>query len=181
MAKLEELVRVGDVILTCPNKGGIGTLIAKFTFGKVNHAAIVYDNVKLFETDGDQYRSTFNNISKYDGREVFLIRAKYMKERAIDLQRICKQYHGFWYSYWDIATNAMFFWLTRQLRTKVVGFFGSKNCMVCSELVARVLFETTGNKIWKDFEGITPEDIRDIALENPEQHTIIHFNPNVEE
>lgn len=173
---LKDSVQAGDILLICP-KGGFGQLIAKFTFGMVNHAAIVYDGAKLFETDGDQFKAEFADIEKYEGRKLVIIRARYITKKIAEIQKLCKLYRGNPYSYWDIATNAFFFFLTRQIRNKAVKLFGSKRFMVCSELVSRIIYEATGNKLWKDFEGITPEDIRDIALENPSEHTVILFEP----
>lgn len=173
--KLSECVAPGNILLICP-KNWFGRLIAKFTFGKVNHAAIVYDSVKLFETDGDQFKAGFADINKYDGRDVFIVSGSYISDNIADVQRRCKLYNKSPYSYWDICTNAIFFFLARPIRTKAVRLFGNKSHMVCSELVSRIVFESTGNKIWADYEGITPEDIRDIALENPEIHKIKFFN-----
>lgn len=172
---LKDNVSPGDILLISPNNT-IGKLIAKFTFGKVNHAAIVYDPEKIFETDADIFKSAFADINKYSDRDVVIIRADYIREKVPEIQRLCKLYKGSPYSYWDILTNASFFFLTRQLRSKVVGIFGSKRFMVCSELVSRIIYEATGNKLWRDFEGMTPEDIRDIALENPLEHSFKLYN-----
>lgn len=173
---LKDMVRAGDILLICP-KNWFGRLIAKFTFGQVNHAAIVYDEAKIFETDGNQFKASFSPIEKYDGRKLVIIKARYLKKEMAKFQELCKKYNGRPYSYWDIGTNALFFFFARPIRSKVVGLFGSKEFMVCSELVARIVYEATGNKLWKDFEGITPEDIRDIALENPSEHIVTTFEP----
>lgn len=168
---LKDEVKAGDILLICP-KNWFGRLITRFTFGTVNHAAIVYDAKNLFETDGNMFVAKFGDIDKYDGRKIVIVRAEYMRDKIQKMKELCQKYNGSPYSYWDIATNAIFFFLARQIRSKVVGLFGDKKFMVCSELVARIVYEATGNKLWKDFEGITPEDIRDIALENPYQHSI---------
>jgi len=168
---LKAHVTAGDVLLLTP-RNFVGRLIAKITFGKVNHAAIVFDANSVFETDGDQLKADFAPIEKYEGRSMYIIRAGYIRDNLSKVQRLCKFYSGSPYSYWDIVTNATFFFLTRQIRSKVVGLFGSKKYMVCSELISRILYEATGNKVWKDFEGTTPEDMRDIALKNPLEHTI---------
>lgn len=173
---LKSNLKPGDILLITP-KNTIGKLIVKFTFGKVNHAAICYDSENIFETDGDIFKADFAEIEKYEGRDVFIVRANYIRDRIKEVKDLCEKYKGRPYSYWDIVTNALFFFLARPIRSKVVGLFGSKEFMVCSELVARIVYEATGNKIWKDFEGMTPEDIRDIALENPEEHSIFLYRP----
>ena len=156
-------------------------MIAKFTFGKVNHAALVYDKEKLFETDGDYWKAIFTNPDKeYGDRQLYIIRPSYIAGKTAKMKELCGKYENSPYSYWDLATNAVFSFLTRPIRSKVVGFFGSKKFMLCSELVSRIIYETTGYKEWKNYEGITPEDIRDIALENPADHTIKFYDPKKE-
>lgn len=172
---LKDLVQAGDIILLEP-RNPIGRIIAKITFGKVNHAALVYDSEQMFEARAEHNKTEFTPIEKYDKRRVYVVRPNYIVKNKTKMKELCNKYNGKPYSFWDIATNAFFFFLTRPLRTKVVSFFGNKEHMVCSEVVARILYEATGYEAWKDFEGITPEDIRDVALENPADHTIQFYD-----
>jgi hypothetical protein len=61
------------------------------------------------------------------------------------------------------------------LRKKVVSFLGNKKFMLCSELVARIVYEVGHHESMRDFEGDTPEDLRDLALENPDEYSLADF------
>ena len=179
---LKKFIQTGDFILTFPKKGQwLGKIIGKLTFGKVTHAVLVYDKVTLFETDGDLGRAMFSKPEKYEARHLIVIHIKsmgsFLDGNAEKVQELCHKYVGAPYSYWDIATNAAFFWLAAPLRRKLIKFLGGKRHMLCSELVSRILYEVTGREELRDYEGLTPEDLRDIALEFPEEYGLLELNP----
>lgn len=164
--ELAKLTKPGDILLLFPNSQ-IGRLIVKATFGKVNHAAIVVNETTLFETDGDMGKAKFMPISKYDNRHLLIMRCSYLNNKEADLLKLCQRYNGTPYSYWDIITNGLFCWLRPQLREKVIAFLGTKRFMVCSELVARIVYQLTWRKEWADYEGMVPEDIRLLGRDDP--------------
>lgn len=174
--KLRDVVLPGDILLIYPKpKQLLGKLIAGATFGKVTHACIVVDKDTIFETDGDLFKAQYQPLSKYAGRHVIIIAAKSLQGKEHDIKVRCEAYKGAPYSYWDIATNGLFFWLAAPLRKKVVGFLGNKSFMLCSELVARIAYDVGHHKSLREFEGDTPEDLRDLALENPDEYQYQDF------
>lgn len=171
--KLRDAVEPGDILLIYPKpKQMLGKLITGATFGKVSHACIVVDRDTVFETDGDMFKAQYQPLSKYAGRHVIVIAPQSLKDREHDIKVRCEAYKGSPYSYWDIATNGLFFWLAAPLRKKVVGFLGNKSFMLCSELTARIAYDVGKHKSLREYEGLTPEDLRDIAYEFPDEYSI---------
>lgn len=169
--KIADYAKPGDWLLTFPKKGAlIGWLITKATFGKVNHAAIYVGDGKIFETDGDFLRAKYTDAAEYDGKHVLIIGVRGMEGKEKELKAECDKYNGSPYSYWDLATNGFFFWLAAPIRKKLVEFFGTKKFMLCSELITRITYEITKRKELREFESSTPEDMRDIALQYPEEY-----------
>jgi len=177
--KLADFAQPGDWLLFFPKKGSfMGTLITKATFGKVNHAAFYIGEGKIFETDGDFLKAKYTNSSDYDGKHILVIEVRGLEGKQAELKAECDKYNEAPYSYWDLITNGLFFWLAAPIRKKVVGFCGTKKFMLCSELVSRITYEITKRKELDDFEGLTPEDLRDIAMEYPEEYNLrIDYNP----
>jgi hypothetical protein len=174
--KLRDVVQSGDWILVYPKPEQLlGKLIKKFTFGQVSHAALVVDKDTLFETDGDMFTAKFTSLDKYAGRHVIVIAPKSLKDREHDIKVRCEAYKGAPYSYWDIWTNLMFFWLAAPLRRKLIGLLGTKKFMLCSELVARITYDVGHHESLRTYEGVSPEDLRDIALENPTEYDYLDF------
>lgn len=174
--KLRDVVQSGDWLLVYPKPDQIlGKLIKKFTFGQVSHAALVVDKDTLFETDGDMLTAKFTSIAQYAGRHVIVIAPLSMKDREHDIKVRCEAYKGSPYSYWDIGTNMAFFWLAAPLRRKLISFLGTKKFMLCSELVARITYDVGKHKSLRDYEGLTPEDLRDLAIEYHEEYEYLDF------
>jgi len=166
--------QTGDWILPC-GKGGISDIIKKVTFGKVNHAAIVFDRNTTFETDGAWWRAKFMDVKRFEGREVYIVRPLFYTPESLDkVQELCKKYEGTPYSYVDIGTNLLFFWLKDQIRAKIVRLMSNKKFMICSELVARITYEATKEKKLRDFEGMTPQMLLELALNNPNLFIVEH-------
>ena len=167
--KLEELrnsVRTGDWILPLDTKTFIGKWIKRLTFGKTNHIAIVYDIQSVFETDISYLKAKFHPLEGYANRHILLIRPRFLADFRL-LQTLCKKYEGSPYSCWDIVTNAILTPFAPQIKTKLVELFGSKRFMICSELVSRIVYETTSYKLLADYEGMTPEGLRELAYLHP--------------
>jgi hypothetical protein len=174
--KLRDVVEPGDILLIYPKpKQLLGKIIAGATFGKVTHACIVVDKDTIFETDGDMFKAQYQPLSKYAGRHVIIIAAKSLQGKEHDIKVRCEVYKGAPYSYWDIATNGVFFWLAAPLRKKVVGFLGNKNFMLCSELTTRIAYDVGHHKSLREYEGLTPEDFRQLALLWPEEYQYQDF------
>jgi hypothetical protein len=181
---IRDHINSGDWILVFPKKGQwLGQAINTLTFGKVSHAVLVVDKDTLFETDGDIGKAIFTKPEKYEARHLAIVSPVHMKDRYDQILAECKKLEGSPYSYWDIFTNASFFWLAAPIRKKVVSFFGSKRFMVCSELVARITYEATESSVFYDsraelmnYEGLTPEDLRDMAFEYPEEYKVFEYN-----
>lgn len=171
--KISDYAQPGDWLLFFPKKGAfMGNLITKVTFGKVNHAALYVGDGKIFETDGDFLKAKYTNSADYDGKHILIIRVAGLEGKQSELIAECDKYNGSPYSYWDLITNGAFFWLAAPIRKKVVGFLGTKKFMLCSELVSRITYDITKRKELNDFEGMTPEDLRDIALQYPEEYAL---------
>lgn len=174
--RLQDVAHPGDIVLVYPKEGQwLGKMIRKFTFGVVTHAFIVVDKKTIFETDGNMLTAKFQPIEKYAGRHLVIIASKSLMNREHDIKVACNKYNGSPYSYWDIATNAVFSFLAAPLRKKVVGFLGTKKFMLCSELVARIAYEVGHREEMRDYEGLNPEDLRDIALMYPDEYDYLDF------
>lgn len=174
--KLRDIIQSGDWILVYPKPGQLlGKIIKKFTFGQVSHVALVVNKDTLFETDGDMFTAKFTSIEKYSGRHVIIVAPKSLKGKEQELTIRCEAYRGAPYSYWDIVTNMAFFWLAAPLRRKLIALLGTKKFMLCSELVARITYDIGRHESLRTYEGISPEDLRDIALENPEEYDYLDF------
>ena len=156
-------MRDGDLILV-KGTGVVGSLIKGLTFGEFSHAAVVYDEHTIFETEsklaGGKGKAGFVSINKYKNHDYQVYRYNKMTHKKLErFHKACAKYHGFPYSNWDIVTNALFFWLADELRGKVVAGLGSKRYMRCGELTRRIYFESLPFKAWKDFEQGNPTDI----------------------
>lgn len=175
--KLADYAKPGDWLLFYPKKTNIlGKIITRLTFGKVSHAAIYFGDGKIFETDGDLFKAGYADAEQYDGRHIAIIRVKGLRGKP--MMEACEKYKDSPYSYWDIATNGLFFWLAAPLRKNVVQFLGTKKFMICSELVARITYEITGRKELHDYEGLTPEDLLGISKMYPEEYQLrCDYNP----
>lgn len=174
--KLQDVVQPGDIVLVYPKEGQwLGKMIRKFTFGEVTHAFIVVDKKTIFETDGDMLTAKYQPIDKYAGRHLVIIASKSLMNREHDIKVACEKYNGSPYSYWDIATNAVFSLLAAPIRKKVVSFLSTTKFMLCSELVARIAYEVGKRKEMRDYEGMNPEDLRATALLYPEEYDYLDF------
>jgi hypothetical protein len=175
--KLSKQVKVGDILLPKADTP-FRKLLAKFQHGDVHHACIVYDNETVFETDTQYAKSRFTPIEEYEKRQLYIVRAHYLEGWACrnEIKERCRKYEGKPYSYWDILTNMIFSPFARNIRSNVIGFLGTKYCMICSELVARIWFEVSFNKIWRHYEGMTPMDIKEIAMLNPADHIVYYYD-----
>lgn len=175
---LTDIIECGDLLLTYPKHGGIGKMITKLTFGKVNHAMLAVTGSDIFETDGAFFKAKFTPSAEYDHHHVLIIRLKSMAGKEAKVEELCAKYLNSPYSYWDICTNGLFFWLAAPIRKKVVQSLGTKKFMLCSELASRIIYEATGRKEWEDYEGNTPEDMREIALMNSDDCAFaMDYNP----
>lgn len=158
--------KTGDWILPLGTTW-MAKIIKKLTFGKVNHAAMVVDPDTVFETDGAWFKAKFNSLSKrFDDKEYYLVRPLFLRDNSL-IQPLCKKYDGSLYSYWDIGVQAVFSWLHPKIRERIAGFLGNGKFMICSELTARITFEATGYKQLADWQGLTPEDLLEMAFTNP--------------
>lgn len=167
-------MQTGDWILPSGNSG-ISSIIKKLTFGQVNHAAMVVDQDRTFETDGAWFKAKYMPLKRFEGREVFIVRPTfYTPDSLIELVYLCEKYNGAPYSYIDIGVNAAFFWLKDQIRVKLVKALSRKRFMICSELVARITYEVTGEKKLKDYEGMTPQMLLELAYNHPALFTVEH-------
>lgn len=172
--KLSEIVKCGDWLIYYPKKNDLlDKIITKATFGKVNHASMVKDSTTVFETDGDMLKAGFTPLADVDGRHVLVIRPKSLQGKSDALNALFETYKNYPYGYGDILAQGLFFWLASPIRKKVVGFFGAKPFMVCSELVARITYEITGREELIDFEGFTPEDLIETARQYPEEYEFV--------
>jgi len=166
--KLADAIAPGDWLLFYPKPNQwLGRVIKTLTFSKVSHAALCVGPEELFQIDGA--KTEYVPSSKYDNRHIAIIRVRGLQGK--DLKPECDKYRDAFYSYWDIATNAIFFWLAAPIRRKAVGYLGTKRFMVCSELVSRITFCLTGREELRDYGGLTPEDLREIAKEYPDEYT----------
>lgn len=162
--KLDKNIRTGDWILVS-GTSTISKLIKKATIGKVNHAAMVYDDRQVFETDGSWGKAEFHPLAKFEDKKIIVIRPRFLTDFN-KVQDLCKLYEGTPYSYWDIVMNGLTGWLKDELRERLLSVTGNKKFMICSELVARITYETTQYKNLTYFEGLTPQDLLDLALRN---------------
>lgn len=171
--KLSDYIHPGNWLLFFPKKKSfMGNLITKLTFGKVSHAAICVDKDTVFETDGDFFKAKYTPSSKYDGKHILVIEVRGLGGKNI--KKECDKFLNAPYSYWDLATNAVFFWLASPIRKKAVELLSTKRFMICSELISRITYNLTGRKELRNYEGITPEDMREIALSYPEEYKFVH-------
>lgn len=178
--KLSEIVQKGDWLIYYPKKKSfLSNAITKATFGPVIHASMVKDSETVFETDGDMIKADFTPLANVEPRHVLVIRVKGLDGQGEKIDALMAKYKGLPYGYWDIAMHGLFFWLNPPIRKKLVEFLTAKPFMVCSELVARITYEITGRKELEDYEGLAPEDLREIVLLHPEEYTIIedHLPP----
>lgn len=173
---LKSFIKPGDVIF----EGGsaeISILIQKFTNSKVNHALLAYDEIQSFETDGAWFKAGFHKLPENTGKGRVIIRPLFLTDiNRPQFQALCRKYEGVPYDFLDIATNAIFSFLSDNLREKVCTFFGTKRAMKCDELVARILYELSGRKELEWFEGYTPARLLAIMLQNPLHYQILFWN-----
>lgn len=164
--------QTGDWILPV-GLAAFSSAIRAVTFGRVCHAAMVFDETQVFETDGSWRKAQFAPLSHYEGKEVYIVRPSFYN-CPNDVKPRCKAYNGAPYSYWDILTNGAFGWLAPPIRKKVVKFLSNTRFMICSELVARITFEVTRQPLLRDFEGMTPEMLLELAYNHPALFTVEH-------
>lgn len=163
------MFKVGDIILKTNSTGQMSWLIRKFTFSNITHAAIVNSPNTLLEMDW-KLKAQVNPLTVYNPKDLIVYRPKLDMGEVLKLEELCKKYDGSPYSIWDIITNAATFALAPKIRKDIVMFLGNKKHMVCSELVARIVYETNMKKFecLKQFEAIRPDDLRTICQQNPE-------------
>jgi hypothetical protein len=166
-------LQTGDWILPHGANSGIARLIRKFTFGKVNHATIVYDSATQLETDGSWFKAKFTPIAKYDNKEVYIVRPLFLTDPDA-VKHLCEKYVGTIYDYIQIGVQGLCSFLAPQIQQKIVSFVTGDKFMICSELVARITFEATGQKLLRDFQGMTPEMLLEVAYNNPDLFTVEH-------
>ena len=172
--KLTDIIQTGDWLLVYPKPGQwLGSLIRRVTFGEVVHAAIVVDKETLFETDGNMFTAKFTLPAKYEARHLLIVRCRSLQGKSEEIRKEAEKYKGTPYSYWDIATNLLFFWLAAPLRKKLIALLGTKAFMLCSELVARISYEVGQREELRTYEGVCPEDLHQIAHLFPEEYQIV--------
>ena len=170
---LAPYIQTGDWIFK-QSTADISKWIRKFTFSKVNHVAIVYDQAKILETDLKYHQSVLHSISHIQEHPVVVIRPKFYKPGDdFRVRNLCRLYTGRPYSLWDVVANGLFFWMKDELRAKVLGFISNKTFMKCDELVARITWEVTRHESLKDWEGLTPGRLLEIAYSNPADYEVV--------
>ena len=154
-------MKTGDVYFLLGNG-----LIERVTFSKIRHVGIAYDDKTVFETDLWQRRAGFHSVKKYDGKKIEIWSVKALDPMKV--RRLCEKYDKSPYSMLDIINN---FWTAPfhpEIRKKIVGWLGNQKFMICSEITARIIFESTGLECLKGWESLEPVDLRNIFIENPE-------------
>jgi hypothetical protein len=180
--KLADVVQLGDWLIYYPKKDGfLANMIRKVTAGPVIHVAMVKDSETLFETDGDTIKATYTKLEDVEGRRLLVVRPKGLEGRGPEIVALMEKFKGLPYGYWDIGMMFLFSWLAAPIRKKLVEFTTAKPFMVCSELVARITYEITKRKELEEYEALTPEDLRVIALMYPAEYTIVHEHNSPEE
>ena len=173
-SKLSGIVQTGDWLFI-RGDGILSNLIRKFTFSRINHCALIYDNQYLFETDLDYHHSQFTPITEYEDHKVILVRPLFCGATGQDaVQRLCWKYKGYPYSIWDVISNGALFWLKDEIRIKALKLLSTKRFMKCDEQMVRVTYEATENKLVRDFEGGTPDYWLDVALQHPAEFKFIY-------
>lgn len=170
MIRLSEVIQPGDIIFDCSGNSGIGKLIKKLTFGDAKHVAIAYNNVNVFETDGAWGKAKFNTVDRFQDRAIEVYRFKDLSiEQRSDIQALCDKYVDSPYSYLDIASRGLLFWLHPKLRDKIVEGIGTKKFMICSELSMRIIYEALNFEPFKHFEGLNPQEMLILVRQWPDR------------
>lgn len=177
--KINDLVKPGDLILV-QGDGNVSKAIRKVTHGQTNHVGVVYDDVKIFETDLSWGKAEFHDLEKYENVRIRIVRLKgltYMQECAI--QKLCEKYDATPYSFVDILTNFLLSPFNDSIRKKIVSVIGTKKYAICSELTARIIYEVTGYEPLSGYESLTPQDILAITkLYSPDWEVVLdRFQP----
>jgi len=155
--KPSALYETGDIIFVF-GTGFVSKLIGLFTFGKVSHVAIVANN-QIYETDGAWMKSKFSPITKYDESKIRVFRVRWLSafhKAAIDI--ITEKRLGTPYSYLDVATQALTFFLHPKIKGKLAEKIGNKKFSKCDEETWAVLYEATSDKFFKDCESSNPQE-----------------------
>jgi len=170
---LHQIVQTGDLIFKASDSI-IGKIIRKITFSKVNHVGIVFSPTKIFETDLKYGRAIMNDIFQWQGDRVIIIRPLfYTPESPGMVQTLCELYKGTPYSVWDVLCNGALFWLKDEIRSSLLSFLSTKGFMHCDEMSARIVYESTGHKSLKYWEGFTPGMLLEICLKHRMDYEIV--------
>lgn len=170
---LRQIIHPGDWILK-RSDAVISKWIRRFTFSKVNHVVMVYDETRIFETDLKYGQAVFRQAKSLENKPIVVVRPKfYITNDEYRIRNLCRLYAGSPYSVWDVITNGLFFWMKDELRAKVIRFLSNKTFMKCDELVARITWEVTRHETLKDWEGLTPGRLLEIAYSNPADYEIV--------
>lgn len=171
--KLHDIVKTGDLLFVNGNSL-VSRIIKKITTGEVNHVGVVYDKDTIFETGLSWGKAEKHKLDKYDNKKIIVVRMRKLEDRE-KIQELCDKYSGTPYSIIDIITNIIFSPFNDTIREKFVKTLGTKKFMICSEMSAKILYETTGYKPFKDYEGLTPQDIlTKVRLDWRQWETIVH-------
>lgn len=155
-------LETGDIVFV-RGKGFVSKLIKFCTYGDISHVALVYDNDKLFETEGGwggKGKASFAPIDKYKGSSIEVFRLNGLtSEQKEKIRKLCSFYEGAPYSYWDCAVNGFTFFLSDEIRGWVAEKLGNRKFMKCDELAQRVLYEATDYPKFIGFETSNPFDL----------------------
>lgn len=149
-------------------------LISWVTGGPFCHVFLVYNDKKIFETDGAWFKAKFSDVSKYDElNRIVVFRFKGLSdERKKRIQEVANKYIGIPYSYWDCALNLLVAPLNERIREWTTEKLGSKRFMKCDELIMTVIFEALGYAPFKHDESFEPNALYKLCLEVQEDFII---------
>lgn len=151
---------VGDLIFPIASPGFISSAIRKITKSEFSHVGMVYDKNWIFEAHMGK-NTRLNPMAEYEGKKFRVLRPKLSNIEKARLKDLMEEFNGTFYSPWDIGTNFAFSWLKPARRRAVVDKLGSKKMMICSELVARMLYTVDPKQfaLFKEYGGFQPVDV----------------------
>lgn len=154
---LKDVLYTGDLLFY---KGDsiVSKIIQKTTFSSFSHVGLIYDDKYIFETDLSWGKAQLRPLEHYENKQIYVTRLRTLNNYS-KIKGLCRKYDKTPYSILDIATNLLFAPLKDTLREKLVGVIGTKKFAICSELSARILYESTSYLPFKSYEGFTPQDL----------------------
>jgi len=158
-----EKVRCGDVLFSY-GKGIVSSGIKLITRSSVTHVGIIMNKDWIFETHWGQ-NARLNPLEKYERQNYLIMRPPVDNTDRLKVQDRIKKYNGSRYSTLDIINNFLFCWLPTDFRRDAVSFLGTKGLMICSEITARILWESNKEKFayLDGFEGLRPDGLKALA------------------